>query len=50
LLAEGMKPLGIFTPIPWIFPILLSIPGLGAGMKEFREFADAQVTARKRVR
>jgi hypothetical protein len=44
-----MKPLGIFTPIPWIFPILLSIPGLGKGSKEFMNFGDAQVAARKEV-
>lgn len=50
LLAEGMDPLGIFTPLPWIFPILHSIPGLGKGMKEFAKFSDAQVVARRKVR
>jgi hypothetical protein len=50
LLAKGMEPLGIFTPIPWIFPILYNIPGLGAGIQEFIDFGDAQVAARKQVR
>jgi hypothetical protein len=43
-----MEPLGIFTPIPWIFPILHSIPGLGAGLQEFIDFGDAQVAARRK--
>lgn len=49
VLAKGMEPVGLFTPIPWIFPILHSIPGLGAGLKEFIDFGDAQVAARKQV-
>jgi len=48
LLAEGMDPLGVFTPLPWLFPILHSIPGLGGGVKEFMRFGDEQVAARRK--
>ena len=50
VLAKGMEPLGVFTPIPWIFPILHNIPGLNAGLQQFIDFGDAQVASRKQVR
>lgn len=49
LLAEGMKPLGVLTPAPWIFCVLTSIPGLSAGFKTFVAWAAEQVQQRKKV-
>lgn len=49
LLAEGMKPLGVLGPAPWIFCILTSIPGLSAGFKTFVAWAAEQVQHRKKV-
>lgn len=49
LLAEGMKPLGVLGPAPWIFCILTSIPGLSAGFKTFVAWAAEQIHARKKV-
>jgi cytochrome P450 len=50
LLCEGMKPLGVLTPIPWMFCILISIPGLSAGFKTFVAWCAEQVKERKKVR
>jgi len=49
LLAEGMKPLGLFGPVPWMFNILSSIPGLGAGLAVFVSWCGDQVEQRKKV-
>lgn len=50
LLVEGMRPLGVLTPIPWAFCILSAIPGLGTGFKTFVKWAAQQVEERKKVR
>jgi hypothetical protein len=50
LLCEGMKPLGTLTPVPWMFCLLTSIPGLSAGFKIFVNWAAEQVKERKKVR
>jgi hypothetical protein len=49
LLQEGMAPLGVITPIPWILPILHDVPGVGAGHKKFVKYCMEQVAARKKV-
>lgn len=49
LLAEGMKPLGVFGVAPWIFCVLTSIPGLSAGFKTFVNWSSEQVRQRKKV-
>lgn len=50
LLVEGMKPLGMFTPVPWLVCLLKSIPGFGAGFKRFESWCAEQVELRKKVR
>jgi hypothetical protein len=49
LLQEGIGPLGVITPIPWILLILHDVPGLGAGPKKFVKYCMDQVAARKKV-
>jgi hypothetical protein len=49
LLDEGMMPLGVLTPIPWVIPILSRIPGAAAGYKKFLAFCADQVEKRKKV-
>jgi cytochrome P450 family 628 len=49
LLQEGMAPLGIVTPIPWILVLLQDIPGASSGPKKFIKFHLEQVAARKKV-
>lgn len=49
LLEEGMKPVGIFTPTPWLIPVLSRIPGTAAGYKKFIAFCAEQVEKRKNV-
>jgi cytochrome P450 family 628 len=49
ILQEGMKPLGVLTPIPWILPILLDIPGLSGGVKAFQKYNKERVATRKQV-
>lgn len=49
LLQDGMRPVGILTPIPWILPILLSIPGAGTGTKIFTKFIEDQAATRRKV-
>jgi len=48
LLQEGMKPLGVLTPIPWILIVLRDIPGVGSGPKKFVKYCTEQVAARKK--
>lgn len=49
LLSEGMKPFGVLSPVPWIFCLLTSIPGLGGGFKRFVDWSAEQVRERKKV-
>jgi hypothetical protein len=49
LLQQGMKPVGILTPIPWILPILLKIPGAANGTKIFTSFIEGQAAHRRKV-
>jgi len=44
-----MEPLGVITPIPWVLPILQSIPGAGEGFKKFVTWCDEQAALRKKV-
>jgi hypothetical protein len=46
LLDEGMMPIGVFTPIPWLIPVLTRIPGAAAGYKKFIAFCAEQVDKR----
>lgn len=43
---DGMMLPSISQHIPWILPALMKIPVVAAGMRNFMEFADAQVTRR----
>ena len=49
LLQEAMRPAGIISPVPWLFCILTSIPGLGTGFKTFISWCAEQVEQRKKV-
>jgi hypothetical protein len=49
LLQEGMAPLGVITPIPWLLVLLQDIPGVAAGPKRFTKFHLQQIAARKKV-
>ena len=50
LLQEGMAPLGVITPIPWLLVLLQDIPGVDAGPKRFIKFHLQQIAARKKVK
>ncbi|KAI9645797.1 hypothetical protein NHQ30_005231 [Ciborinia camelliae] len=47
LLHKSMEPLGILTPIPWIFPILIKIPGAMNDFNKFLEFCQNQIDSRR---
>ncbi|RAL65000.1 hypothetical protein DID88_001590, partial [Monilinia fructigena] len=47
LLQEGMAPLGILTPIPWVFPILIKIPGAGDGFNDFIKYCAEKIDIRR---
>ncbi len=49
LLDEGMTPLGILTPVPWVIPILARIPGAAQGFKKFIKWCAKQVEKRTQV-
>ncbi len=49
LLQEGMAPLGVITPIPWLLILLQDIPGTSAGPKRFIKFHLEQIAARKKA-
>ena len=49
ILQEGMKPFGVLTPIPWIMPILLDIPGLSGGVKALQKQVKERVVTRPQV-
>lgn len=49
LLQDGMRPVGILTPIPWILLILVAIPGAGTGTKIFTIFIKDQAATRRKV-
>jgi cytochrome P450 family 628 len=49
LLQDGMAPLGVITPIPWLLVLLVDIPGVAAGPKKFVKYHKEQVEARKKV-
>jgi hypothetical protein len=49
LLQEGMAPLGVITPIPWLLVLIQDIPGIGSGPKKFTKYHLEQIAARKKV-
>lgn len=49
LLVAGMHTVGILTPIPWIIPLLLSIPGAATDNKIFTKFIEDQAASRRKV-
>jgi hypothetical protein len=50
LLEDGMKYLGMFAPIPWIFPVLISIPGAAKDFRTFMNWCGDQIETRRKVR
>ncbi|TGO67404.1 hypothetical protein BOTNAR_0043g00080 [Botryotinia narcissicola] len=47
ILQEGMEPLGILTPIPWVFPILIKIPGAMDGFNRFVNYCAEHIDIRR---
>lgn len=50
LLREGMMPIGILSPAPWLLLIMARIPGAANGYKRFLASCNEQVEERKKVR
>jgi len=46
--VDGMHTLGILTPVPWIFPLLLKIPGAANGNKILTKFIEDQAATRRK--
>ena len=49
-LRKGMLGLGLFTPTPWLFVILINTPGLMRGWNKMIDWSIAEVTRRIEVR
>lgn len=49
LLSEGTRPVGIFSPMPWLMILMTRIPGLSAGYQRWIAFCEEQAENRKRV-
>lgn len=49
MLREGMAPIGPFTPVPWLFVIMKSIPGLTRGWNRMLTWCYEQLTLRLKV-
>ena len=49
LLHEGQRPLGIFSPMPWLMMIMMRIPGAGAGYNRWLAYCEGQAEKRKAV-
>ena len=48
-LRQGMLGLGLFTPTPWLFIILITTPGLMRGWNRMIDWSIAEVTRRINV-
>lgn len=49
LLHEGTRPVGIFSPMPWLMILMTRIPGLSAGYQRWISFCEEQAEKRKQV-
>lgn len=47
MLEEGMLPLGWISPLPWIIPVFLRAPIIGAGFRELLRWSGEQIENRK---
>ncbi|KAM0169945.1 hypothetical protein ACHAPF_009504 [Botrytis cinerea] len=47
ILQEGMEPLGFLTPVPWVFPILINIPGAMDGFNRFISYCAEHIDIRR---
>ncbi|KAH7333161.1 cytochrome P450 monooxygenase-like protein [Rhexocercosporidium sp. MPI-PUGE-AT-0058] len=50
LLHEGQRPLGIFTPMPWLMMIMMRIPGAGAGYNRWLAYCEQHAQKRKAMK
>lgn len=50
LLHKGTEPIGMFTPVPWLFIILSKIPFLSAGFIKFLTYCNDQVEKRRKTK
>ena len=48
-LRQGMLALGLFTPVPWLFVILITTPGLMRGWNKMINWSIGEVTRRINV-
>lgn len=44
-----MKAIGLFTAVPWLSSILLSLPGMSGADGVFKDYATSQIEQRKLV-
>lgn len=49
LLEEGQRPLGIFSPMPWLMMIMMKIPGASDGYLKWLAYCEGQAKKRKEV-
>ena len=49
-LGKGQRPLGVLSPLPWLFVILTKIPGLSAEYQRFVSWSEQQAEERKRMK
>ncbi|PVH72767.1 cytochrome P450 [Cadophora sp. DSE1049] len=50
LLHEGQRPLGIFSPMPWLMMIMMRIPGAGAGYNRWLAYCEEHAEKRKAMK
>jgi len=49
LLAEGTRPIGIFSPMSWLIILFTKIPGLSSAYQKWVSFCEHQAENRKQV-
>lgn len=50
LLHEGLLPLGVLSPIPWLVPVMAAAPLVGAGYRRFILWCRNQIEARQKMK
>ncbi|KAL2065841.1 hypothetical protein VTL71DRAFT_3511 [Oculimacula yallundae] len=50
LLHEGQRPLGIFSPMPWLMMIMMQIPGASAGYNRWLAYCEEFAQKRKAMK
>lgn len=50
ILGDGQRPLGLLSPLPWLFPIVTRLPIVSAGYWKFIKWSGDQAEKRKQVK